>query len=214
MEQKFRKDGNQTREEFLAQFSDTTEEITVLIRHAWTKGSSRYNKIGNEEIVEVYYNLPWLGDEKNAFGTIYWLAKKKLLGYPYPPKFKERSYYRLKVRKCKSGENNYYLEEVLEKEIDIMKDDNIYFATLKKYLDAYREETKEVTVCCAEDLDISKTKNPVQQAIRRGVLDCSAILEEDGKIKPVSRCITVPFDDRHFSANKKLKFKAGKNYRL
>lgn len=218
MEKEFRKDTNQTREEFLSQFSKESEEITAMVFWSWEKGRGRFDRIGDENLIYVECSMPWAAEGQNITGRgryVYWLGKKRFpLGYPYPPHLKAHRYYRLKVRKCLFDDRYFYLEEVLEKNVNVAENDEVYTFFLKNYLDKCSEETKEVTVCCAEDLDISKSNRLKERALWFDSLAYSAILEENGRMRPAAGSITVPFDERHFSRNKTLKFKAGRNYKL
>lgn len=81
------------REEFLAQFEDTSKEITVMIRSSWDKGNGPFLKVGNESLAYVDFNLPWLATEQYPFGRggqIWWFCKRRIMGYPYPPTSREK----------------------------------------------------------------------------------------------------------------------------
>ena len=100
-----------SREEFLAQFEDTSTEITVKIRWSWNKGSGPFQKVGDENLAYVNFICPWLASEQYPFGRggqIWWFCKRKVLGYPYPPHLKEDNCYKLRVRQSKTGELLFY----------------------------------------------------------------------------------------------------------
>ena len=114
----FRTDSRQTKEEFLAQFEGISEDITVKVAWAWEKGCSKFSSFGKEDLVHIRFGQPWEADESHPFGTdgnIYWFSKRKLIGYPYSPRFERGVCYSLRVRRWREGGYNFLLEEVLEK---------------------------------------------------------------------------------------------------
>ncbi len=216
---RLRTDNRQTKEEFLSQFSAAAEEMVIKIQWAWEKGNSRFTSFGkNEELVHIRYMQPWETDEEHPYGTggsIYWFSRRKLLGYPYTPHFIRNECYRVRVRKYLGEGNFFVLEEVLESRLDISGDDDIYRKVVKRCRERFTGEEKDVLIYCAKDCDVSKTKRADGNALGYAYVDYSAVMDEaDKEIKMVGRCMTIPFDDREFSANRNLKFKAGRNYRI
>lgn len=208
----------QTKEEFLSQFQETSEIITIKVRWAWSKGSSRFDSFGKEELIHIHYTQPWAATDDMPFGpggTIYWFGKKKLFGYPYPPEFKQGTCYRVRVRKCKADRRFYLLEEVVAKSIDLSADEGIYNEAYSKFSNLLSDEKKDVLIYCANNADVSKAKRAGGMAIGYAYVDYSAIIDEEGgSPKMVGRLITIPYDDKKFAENKRLKFKAGSIYKL
>lgn len=218
MDKDFSSSNKQTKEEFLSQFSDTSEIITIKVRWAWKKGCSRFDYLGKEELIHIHYMQPWAASEDKPFGpggTIFWFGKRRVLGYPYPPEFKEGVCYRVRVRKCKADRSFYLLEEIIAKSIDISNDENLYEESYKRFQKLLTGEKKDVLIYCANNTDVSKAKRAGGMAIGYAYVDYSAIIDEDGQApKMVGRLITIPFDDKKYAENKKLKFKAGTIYRV
>lgn len=218
MDNEFNSSNKQTKEEFLSQFRETSEVITIKVKWAWSKGCSRFDSFGKEELIHIHYMQPWASTEDMPFGpggTIYWFGKKKLFGYPYPPEFKQDTCYRVRVRKCKADKQFYLLEEVIAKSIDLSADEDIYDEAYSKFQKLLSDEKKDVVIYCVNNADVSKSKRAGGMAIGYAYVDYSAIIDEEGgSPKMVGRLITIPYDDKKFADNKKLKFKAGSIYKL
>ena len=218
MENKFRSDCNQTKEEFLSQFSADSEEITVKIRWSWSKGCGKFDSIDKEELIHVEYMQPWTADKEHPFGfggTIYWFGKRKIIGYPYPPHLVQDKCYRLRVRRCTTGQQIYLLEGVITSNVDVSSDEGVYNSCYERLMNKFDASTKEVLIYCAKDLNVSKENRVSGFPIGYAYVDFSAIIDEEGgSPEMVGRCMTIPFDDRKFADNKKLKFKAGNIYKL
>ncbi len=218
MDNEFRTDNKQTTEEFLAQFNDESEEIIVKVQWAWTKGSSRFNTFGNLELAHMNYMQPWEADSEHPFGiggTVYWMVKRKVLGYPYPPHFLQNICYRLRVRRCRNGRNFFLLEEVLESNVDVALSSAVYDRAYERYMNRFTGETKEVLIYCVNDVNAGKVKRAEGMAIGYAYLDYSAIIDDEPGIpKMVGSCMAIPVDDKKFSGNKLLRFKAGHIYRV
>ena len=218
MENKFRSDRNQTKAEFLSQFVSDSEEITVKIRWSWSRGSSGFDSIDKEVLIYVNYLQPWTADNEHPFGIggqIYWLGKKKLIGYPYPPHLVQDKCYRLRVRRCTSGENFFLLEDVIDSNVDVSDDEGIYKRCYERLMNRFDTSTKDVLIYCVNDVDVSKAKRAAGLPIGYAYADYSAIIDEDGgSPKMVGRSMTIPFDGRNLAENKKLRFKAGKIYKV
>ena len=214
----FRTDSRQTKEELLAQFEGISEDITVKVTWAWEKGCSKFSSFGKEDLVHIRFGQPWEADESHPFGTdgnVYWLCRRKLIGYPYTPRFERGVCYRLRVRRCREGGNNFLLEEVLEKKADVASDEQIYRKVLTRFRDRFEEEPREVLICCAHDADVRKAERADGMAIGYAYVDYSAVIDTPGgEPKMVGRCMAVPFNDRDFAENRSLKFKAGTAYRV
>ena len=214
----FRTDNRQTREEFLAQFGEASEDITVKVTWAWEKGCSKFSSFGKEDLVHIRFGQPWEADESHPFGTdgnIYWFSKRKLIGYPYSPRFERGVCYSLRVRRCREGGNNFLLEEVLEKKVDVSSDEKIYRKVLDRFRGRFEAGPREVLICCAHDADVRKAERADGMAIGYAYVDYSAVIDTPGgEPKMVGRCMAVPFSDRDFAENRSLKFKAGTVYRV
>ncbi|MBQ3974893.1 MAG: hypothetical protein II628_12080 [Lachnospiraceae bacterium] len=214
----FRTDSSQTKEEFLAQFEEAGEDITVKVTWAWEKGCSKFSSFGKEDLVHIRFGQPWEADESHPFGTdgnIYWFSKRKLIGYPYSPRFERGVCYSLRVRRCREGGNNFLLEEVLEKKVDVSSDEKIYRKVLDRFRGRFEAGPREVLICCAHDADVRKAERADGMAIGYAYVDYSAVIDTPGgEPKMVGRCMAVPFSDRDFAENRSLKFKAGTVYRV
>ena len=214
----FRTDSSQTKEEFLAQFGEACEDITVKVTWAWEKGCSKFSSFGKEDLVHIRFSQPWEADESHPFGTdgnIYWFSKRKLIGYPYSPRFERGVCYSLRVRRCREGGNNFLLEEVLEKKVDVSSDEKIYRKVLDRFRGRFEAGPREVMICCAHDADVRKAERADGMAIGYAYVDYSAVIDTPGgEPKMVGRCMAVPFNDRDFAENRNLKFKAGTVYRV
>ena len=207
-----------SKEEFLAQFEDTTKEITVMIRSSWDKGMGPFPKVGNESLANARINLPWLANEEYPFGRggqIWWFCKRRSLGYPYPPRLKEKTCYKLRVRQFKTGRDFYYLEDVIEKDVDVAKDDSIYEIVKQRMLGRYTGDPVELLFYNIENVDMSKVKNIPGLGMSSESAYFSAIKEE-GSDKPViaDGGVRIPVDDRDFAKNRGIRLKAGKIYRV
>ena len=214
----FRTDNRQTREEFLAQFGEASEDIKVKVIWAWEKGCSKFSSFGKEELVHIRFGQPWEADESHPFGTdgnVYWLCRRKIIGYPYTPRFERGVCYRLRVRRCREGGNNFLLEEVLEKKVDVALDEQIYEKVVSRFRERFEIEPVEVLIYCAHDTDVRKAERADGMAIGYAYVEYSAVIDTPGgEPKMVGRCMAVPFNDRDFAENRSLKFKAGTAYRV
>ena len=216
---RFRTDSRQTKEEFLARFEGTGEDLTVKVTWAWEKGCSKFSSLGGkEDLVYIRFSQPWEADEAHPFGrdgNVYWFCRKKLIGYPYTPRFERGVCYRLRVRRCREDGNNFLLEEVLEKNADVSSDEKIYRKVLTRFRDRFEEEPREVLIYCAHDADVGRAKRQEGMAIGYAHVDYSAIVDSPGGApKMVGRCMAVPFNDRDFAENRRLKFRAGTAFRV
>ena len=121
-----------TKEVFLEQFSEISEEIVARVHWAWEKGCSKFSSFGKEDLVFISCRT-LEKDEGHPIGfagQVFWFSRRKLLGYPYTPRFNRNEYYRLRVRRCKSGYDHFVLEDVLETNVNVSaasSDDMAYF---------------------------------------------------------------------------------------
>lgn len=207
-----------SREEFLAQFEDTSTEITVKIRWSWNKGSGPYQKVGDENLAYVNFICPWLASEQYPFGRggqIWWFCKRKVLGYPYPPHLKEDNCYKLRVRQSKTGELLFYLEDVIEKDVDVTKDDSIYETVKQRILGRYTGAPVELLFYNIENVDMRKAKSFPGMGIAIDSAYFSAIIEGgNDKPKIADGQVIIPADDKDFAKNRGIRLKAGKIYRV
>lgn len=207
-----------SREEFLAQFEDTSTEITVMIRWSWEKGNGPFLKVGNESLVYADYLNPWFATEEYPFGRggqIWWFGKRRVLGYKYPPQLKRNHCYKLRVRRCKTSESTFYLEDVIERDTDASKDESIYEIVKQRMLGRYTGDPEELLFYNIESVDMSKQKNIRGIGLSSGSAYFSAI-RKAGSDKPVRADggVLIPADDKDFAKNKGIKLKAGKVYRV
>ena len=223
MEQnKFIQSNSISKEEFIAQFSDTSEEILIKVLSCWKKGDMPFKKFGKESLASLQYNNSWVKDKSlatNYRGYIYWFTKKSLFGYPYKPEFKPNICYRVRVRRVRpdiSASYNYFLlEEVIEENVDMSKDDTLYNEAYNSFLADYDQKVQELLIYVTKDLDMSK------ETIKKSVLVAwyhtkfSAVTFMDtNKSTMIEGSLRVPCDNRNFAGNKTLKFKAGKVYKV
>ena len=99
--------------------------------------------------------------------------------------------------------------------VDVSSNEGIYKSWYEKLMNRFDADTKEVLIYCAKDVVVSKQKRAGGMPIGYAYVDFSAIIDEDGgSPKMVRSCLTIPFDDRKFTENKTLKFRAGNIYKL
>ncbi|MBR4732306.1 MAG: DUF2262 domain-containing protein [Lachnospiraceae bacterium] len=221
-EKKFIRDNTVTKEEFLAQFEDKTTEITVLIRSAWKKGARPFPLFGKEALANIDYMVPWIKDAEGplgSFGSVYWFTKKSIFGYPYKPVFKEGFIYRLRVRPGRFSDRPkfryFFLEEILEEDVDLSKDDGIYHNALDDYYMDCEDRAREMRVYVTRDLDVSKAVQKAQFHIARAVTGISAIrFMESGNGQMIEGLLEIPYDNREHDGNRNLKLKGGKIYQI
>ena len=214
----FRTDSRQTRDDFLSQFLEASEEIVVKVEWTWSRGSSGFPAFGKEVLAHMHFCQPWEADEAHPLGkrgTVYYFSPRKLIGYPYSPRFIKSRCCRLRVRRCRDAENIFLLEDVLERNTDIAADREICRKVLDRFRARFLPGTEDVLVYCAHDLDVRRMKRPDGMAIGYAYLDYSALLRETEEApRMVGRCLAVPFNDREFAENRKLKLKAGSVCRI
>lgn len=221
-EPKFIRDNTITKEEFLSQFEDETIEITVQARYCWKKGSSPFPRFGKESLASFNYGVPWLNDPEGVVGEhgdVFWFTKKSMFGYPYKPEFKEGKIYRLRVRpssfRAWASYRYFYLEEVLEKEVDLRGDSSLYTKALEDYYKNYETKPQEISVILRKDVDYSDMASGrpygISHIARSFIV---ARYADSGKASMTSGILEIPYDNKNFSSNLKLKLKAGKIIRI
>lgn len=216
-EREFIRNNTITKEAFLAQFEDTSTEITVQIRSAWHKGSRPFPLFGKEALANIDYVVPWIQDAEGAlgaFGSVYWFTKKSFFGYPYKPVFNVGSIYRLRVRPGRFSDRPkfryFFLEEILEEDVDLSKDDGIYQKALDDYYKDCEDEVREMHVYVTRDVDVAKAAQKAQYYIARDVTGISAIrFMESGKAQMIEGRLEIPYDNREYAGNRNLKLKGG-----
>lgn len=203
--------------EFKAQFYEQTEDLLVQVNRVW--GKFKPQKREGMYLTNISILRPWEGDGFLDAGRaeIYWFCKKKLFGYKYPPKFECGCCYRVRVRPCKySGTGtSYYLEEVLESNVDPQLDDAIYNNVYEKYVSNYSEETTEMLMYIEPDEYYKRAKRRFGGVI--GSRRTSYIAQEkdsSGNVSLVTGALMIPFDSRNFKENMNVSLKAGCVYRV
>ena len=219
---KFIKNNTITKEEFMAQFEDKSIEIIVEARYCWHKGNGPFLRFGKESLASFNYGVPWLNDPEGVvgeFGDIFWFCKKSTFGYPYKPEFKTGKIYRLRVRpgrvRVRPNYRNFYLEEVLETDVDLSGDGTIYANALEKYYKDTETNAQEISVILGKDVDLGKSASGKPYLISHCVRSFNVIrYAESGKAGMIVGQLEIPYDNRNFSSNLKLKLKAGNVIRI
>lgn len=157
-----------TIEEYKKQFRPETLELIVRIRWSWERGCSAFSMIENYYKAEIQFDraLNVKTGEVIEFGInrVEWLAPKKMFGFKYGYKFKRGNMYRILVREYipKGNEKfrKYYLEQVLEKDINEPRLDSLY-----NFESTFEEEVTEMTVLIKQRINgwaiESKYRKPV-----------------------------------------------------
>ena len=219
---KFVRNNTISKEAFLAQFEIKTTVITVQIRSAWRKGARAFPMFDKESLANVEYLVPWLEAPEGplgAFGGIYWFTKKSFFGYPYKPEFKVGKIYKLRVRPGRFSDRPryryFFLEEILEEDVDLSKDDSIYKRALEKFYEDCENFAVEMLVYIRKSMDVSKAMQTTQYNIARSVTGISAVRFADtGLAQMIDGILEIPHDNREHAENKNLKFKEGVIYRI
>ena len=223
-ERKFTDNNSISKEEFIAQFEDESTEIIVRVRYSWKKGDRPFPKFGKESLANIDYNMPWLADPERPWGPcgkIFWFCKKSLFGYPYKPEFKSDKIilYRLRVRPgrfcVRPGVVYYFLEEVLEENVDLIHDDTVYKNALAIYFSDTEEKACEMTVQMSADIDVSERTFLNPYSINRYIRPFNSVRFADSdKARMIEGQLEIPYDERDFSGNRNLKIKAGSSIRI
>lgn len=224
MERKFIRDNSISKEEFMAQFEDESMEIVVRINDTWKKGRKPFPKFGKESIASMDYIMPWLAEPElphGPFGMIFWFCKKSLFGYPYKPEFKSDKIclYRLRVRPGRFSDRPnvryYFLEEVLEENVDLIKDDAVYKKALERYSMNTEGKVSEMTVTVNKEVDISKREFLSPYEINKYLMHFNAVrFADSGETRMIDGQLEIPFDARDFICNRNLKLEAGSSIRI
>ena len=215
----FIKDNSVSKQEFMAQFEGESMEIVVRIRDIWKKGRKPFPKFGRESLASADYNMPWLADQalrNGPYGKLFWFCKKSLFGYPYKPEFNDHRIclYRLRVRKArfldKPRAEHYFLEEILEENVDLIKDDEVYKNALGRYFADTDVKITEMTVLINHDFDISKREFLHPYSVNNFIAGFKAVrFADSGKARMIDGQLEIPFDARDFIGNRNLKISAG-----
>lgn len=221
-EPKFIKNNSITKEEFMAQFEDETIEITVYARHCWHKGNGPFPRFGKESLASFNYSVPWLNDPEGVvgeYGDVLWFCKKSIFGYPYKPEFKDGRVYRLCVRparfRVRPNFRYFFLEEVLETDIDLSGDDTIYANALEKYYKDTESKVQEMSVILTKDVDLGKSTPGNGFSISHCMRSFNVVRYADtGESRMIEGLLEIPYDNRNFSSNMDLKLKAGSVIRI
>ena len=221
-EPKFIKNNTITKEEFLAQFEDKSIEIVVEGRYCWHKGNGPFLRFGKESLASFNYGVPWLNDPEGdvgEYGDIFWFCKKSMFGYPYKPEFKTNKIYRLRVRparvRVRPNYRYFYLEEVLEKDVDISGDGTIYQNALEKYYKDTETTAQEISIILRKDVDLSDYKSSKPYLICHCFRSFNVIrYAGSGKTRMIEGVLEIPYDKWNFKSNLNLKLKAGSIIRI
>ena len=208
-----------SKNEFLSQFGTESVELIIKVSYAWKKGRS-FPKVGDEYLARINYKIPWEVDEVHPMGhmgTVYWFSRKKVLGYPFTPKFKEECFYRIRAKKCIYEEHGgtYLLEEVLASEINPEDDSSLYNEVVSKYLSRFAENSEELTIYSETDVSVGKEKMKLKEVT--GFSSCYFIASEDGSYSAdnvLEGSLCILHDKKQFRENERLVFKKGAVYRV
>ena len=206
----------------MAQFEAESMEITVEVRYCWHKGVSPFPLFEKESLASFDYLVPWLNDPEGplgAFGKIFWFCKKSIFGYPYKPEFKVGRIYHLRVRPGRFTDmpkyRYFFLEEVLEENVDLTRDDNVYRNALERYYKDTEAETVEMSVLIRRDIDIKNRKMNTQYSVNNVITAFNAVRYADsGKAGMIDGILEIPFDDRDLIGNRSIKLKGGSIIRI
>jgi hypothetical protein len=222
LERKFIKNNSVSKEDFMAQFEAESMEITVEVRYCWHKGVSPFPLFGKESLASFDYLVPWLNDLEGplgAFGKVFWFCKKSIFGYPYKPEFKVGRIYRLCVRPGRFTDMPRYryflLDEILEENVDLTRDDNVYRNALERYYKDTESEAVEMSVLIRRDIDIKNRKMNTQYSVNNVITAFKAVrFAGSGNARMIDGILEIPFDDRDFIGNRSIKLKAGSIIRI
>lgn len=123
-------------EEYKKLFKPEKVEMIVRISWCWEKGVSKFSMLDDYYKAQARFDKAFIvntGEMINPgymFYWLEWLAKKKMFGFQYGYKFKKGYMYRILAREYINKENdvfkNYYVEEVLEENINEPLLDAVY----------------------------------------------------------------------------------------
>lgn len=121
-------------QEYKKQFRPETIELIVRIRWSWERGCSDFSLIDNHYKAEIQFdkgiNVKTGEQIEYGINKVEWLAPKKTFGFKYGYKFKRGNIYRILVREYIPRGNEkfrkYYLEQVLEKDVNDPRLDPLY----------------------------------------------------------------------------------------
>jgi hypothetical protein len=142
-----------------------------------------------------------------------------MFGYPYKPEFKANKIYRLRVRparvRVRPNYRYFFLEEVLEKDVDISGDGTIYANALEKYYKDTETTAQEISVILRKDVDLSNYKSGKPYVICHCLRSFNVIrFAESGKARMIEGILEIPYDKWNFKSNLNLKLKAGSIIRI
>ena len=204
----FKQGDNISKEEFLAQFGDETEELVIKVFLAWEK-SRQFPKIGDEYLANIQYDIPW--ERENSFvgymGFIYWYCRKKPFGYPFPPKFREGCYYRIRARKCLYSPNTFLLEKVLASDVKPENDKAIYDRVVSGLLSEYETTPEEITVFTEKDISVIHEVMKYKGVV--GICSCPVISTGDGADETAEGSLVILHDNKQFKQNRWIVLKQG-----
>lgn len=136
-------------EEYKNQFRPETMELIVRISWRWKRGCSEFSMIDNYYQAEIKFdkavNVKTGEIIEYGINKVEWLWPKKSFGFKYGYKFKPDNIYRILVREYipKGNEHfrRYYLEQILEKDVNDSRLDSLY-----NFEREFEEEVTELTV--------------------------------------------------------------------
>lgn len=219
-ERRFKLGGELTKEEFAAQFEETSEELLIKVNWSWERGDSPMPSIGNEVLTHMNYICPWTADETAPFGhggQMFWFCKKKLIGYPYPPKFKRDACYKVRVRRCRYEEtrNQLLLEEVVAENVNPAEDSSLYNSIASDFMERFEQKTKEVLIYNEQNVDVTKASGSLGGVIGSCYGFFLAVADsEESQPKAAQGRLIILHDTKLFKDNRQIKLKEKTIYRI
>ena len=202
---------NIPRERFLAQFDDKVSEMYIKVTSIWQKGDDHFPIFEKESLAHISFWCPW--GEPNA-GQLYWFCKRKILGDPYPPHFKKDRICKVRVRKSSRFSRKYYLEEVIDMNVDVANEKGIYECEVKKAYKDWEEQLTEVLIYNVKKETIGEGRLTAERPLRQALCHFSAIQEGTNAPRMADGYLHVIFDNQRHQANKGMILKAHTVYRM
>jgi hypothetical protein len=104
---------------------------------------------------------------------------------------------------------------VLEKDVDISGVGSIYANALEKYYKDTETTAQEISVILRKDVDFSDFKSSKPYVVCHCLRSFNVIrYAESGKARMIEGILEIPYDNRNFTSNLKLKLKAGSIIRI
>lgn len=188
-------------EEYMKQFRNETKELVVRIK--WSLDSSNCSMIDDfyklEAKIDKAYDVQ-TGEEINVDlgNKLEWLCSKD----KYEPKFKSGNMYRVLVRESKEKVKNYYLENVLEENVNYLKLDS-----LDNFESKFDEQLIELTVLVKKKI----FSWAIDSNYKNSSITFLASIDENNNLSNKSGILTWMVKDNDFDNLGVYKIKVRKN---